>query len=42
MVFNTKAKLIMIEERKHGKQNNRHDSRKYENKQNNFCGDLHS
>ncbi len=32
----------MIEERKHGKQSNKHDSRKCENKQNNFCGNLHS
>jgi hypothetical protein len=32
----------MIEKRKHGKRNNAHDSRKSENKQNNFHGNLHS
>jgi hypothetical protein len=31
----------MIEERKHGEQNNEHDSRKCENIQNHFCGDIH-
>jgi hypothetical protein len=32
----------MIEETKNGKQNNEHDNKKYENKQNSFHGDLHS
>jgi hypothetical protein len=31
----------MIEERKHGKQNNGHDNKECENRQNNFREDLH-
>jgi hypothetical protein len=32
----------MIEEKINGKQNNGHDNKKCENKQNSFRGDLHS
>jgi hypothetical protein len=42
IVLNTLAELVLIEERKHGEGNNGHDSKKCENIQNNFRGNLHS
>jgi len=41
IVLSTKVELIMIEEKKHGDQNNEHDNKKYENRQNSFRGKLH-
>jgi hypothetical protein len=35
-------KLVLIEKRKHGEQNNKHDNKKCENRQNSFHGNLHS
>jgi hypothetical protein len=40
--FSTKIELVLIEERKHEEQSNKHDNKKCENKKNSFRGDLHS
>ncbi len=40
--FSTKVELVLIGKRKYGERSNKHNSRKCESKQNNFCGNLHS
>jgi hypothetical protein len=35
-------KLVVIEEKNHEEQSNKHDNKKCENRQNNFRGDLYS